>query len=112
MRVTSTSFSDGAAIPAKCAFGKHNPDTHVELSDNKNPHLAWSGVPEGTKSFAVVGHDSDVPTKPDDVNQVGRTVPADLARADFFHWVLVDLPATKTEIPEGGMPTGPVELGR
>jgi phosphatidylethanolamine-binding protein (PEBP) family uncharacterized protein len=40
----------------------------------------------GTKSFAIVCHDPDVPSKGDDVNQEGRAVPRSLARVDFFHW--------------------------
>jgi Raf kinase inhibitor-like YbhB/YbcL family protein len=42
-----------------------------------------------------------VPSRGDDVNQEGRQVPADLPRVDFFHWVLVNLPATLGEIAEG-----------
>jgi Raf kinase inhibitor-like YbhB/YbcL family protein len=101
MRLWSDSFKDGEAIPARYAFGKPHPDTHVQLSDNWNPHLAWAEAPDGTRSFAVVCHDVDVPTQPDDVNKEGVTVPIDLPRADFYHWVLVDLPADRTSIPEG-----------
>ncbi len=36
-----------------------------------------------------------------DVNQEGRTVPASLPRIDFFHWVLVDLPANAAPIAKG-----------
>lgn len=112
MELTSNSFVDGAEIPVHCGFGKYNPDTHVELSDNKNPHLAWTDAPAGTKSFAVVCHDSDVPTRPDDVNKEGHTVPADLPRADFFHWVLVDLPASKAELAEGAFSNGVTARGK
>ena len=55
----------------------------------------------GTKSFAIVCHDPDVPSKGDDVNQEGRAVPRSLARVDFFHWVLVDIPAAVTTIDAG-----------
>jgi Raf kinase inhibitor-like YbhB/YbcL family protein len=68
---------------------------------NRNPHLAWTDPPPGTRSFAVTCHDRDVPTRPDDVNREGRTVPADLPRADFYHWTLVDVPAGVTTIEEG-----------
>jgi Raf kinase inhibitor-like YbhB/YbcL family protein len=101
MKVISPSFSDGGPLPSSVAFCKPDAGTRVALSDNRNPALAWSEVPEGTRSFAVLCLDPDVPSKPDDVNQVDREVPADLARVDFYHWVLVDLPATTMQIAEG-----------
>jgi Raf kinase inhibitor-like YbhB/YbcL family protein len=42
-----------------------------------------------------------VPSKPDDVNQEDRIIPATLPRIDFFHWVLVDLDPQKGEIRAG-----------
>jgi Raf kinase inhibitor-like YbhB/YbcL family protein len=101
MKVHSNSFADGGVIPVRFAFGKIDRTSHVALSDNYNPPLAWEDVPAETRSFAVLCHDYDVPSKPDDVNQEGREVPASLPRVDFFHWVLVDLPATVTSIAEG-----------
>jgi Raf kinase inhibitor-like YbhB/YbcL family protein len=101
MQVTSTSFKDGGAIPAALAFCKLDPATHATLSTNRSPQLSWSGAPAGTKSFAVICHDPDVPSRGDDVNQEGRTVPKSLPRVDFFHWVLVDLPASVTSLGEG-----------
>ena len=98
MKLWSDSFRDGAAIPGEYAFCVIDPATHVALSNNKNPHLAWSDVPAATKSLALIVHDPDVPSRGDDVNQEGKTVPADLPRVDFFHWVLVDLPANATQI--------------
>lgn len=91
MRLRSDSFNDGDFLPTEFAFGKRSAEGQIDLSDNRNPHLAWSDLPQGTKSIAILCIDGDVPTKPDDVNQVGRLVPADLPRADFSHWVLVDL---------------------
>mgnify|MGYP000134416242 CR=1 FL=1 len=93
MKLWSDSFEDGGAMPARLAFGKPHPTDHVELSENRSPHLAWSDLPAGTRSLALVCHDPDVPSKPDDVNQEGREVPPGLERTDFFHWVLVDIPA-------------------
>ncbi len=101
MKLWSDSFADQGPIPESLAFGKIDPETHVSLSDNRSPHLAWDEVPEGTRSFALVCHDPDVPSVGDDVNQEGRSVPASLPRVDFYHWVLVDIPADTTELSEG-----------
>jgi len=101
MKLSSLSFSDAQAIPPRHAFGKIDPNSHVALSDNVNPHLAWDDVPAGTRSFALLCHDPDVPGQPDDVNQEGREVPASLPRVDFYHWVLIELPADQREIKEG-----------
>ncbi|MDB5726952.1 MAG: YbhB/YbcL family Raf kinase inhibitor-like protein [Noviherbaspirillum sp.] len=101
MKLWSDSFKDGETIPGEYAFCIADPKTHVALSSNKNPHLAWSGLPAGTKSLVLICHDRDVPSRGDDVNQEGKTVPADLPRVDFFHWTLVDLPASTTSIAAG-----------
>jgi Raf kinase inhibitor-like YbhB/YbcL family protein len=101
MQISSLSFADQSCIPEQFAFGKIDAQMHVALSENINPHLRWGEVPEATRSFVVTCHDPDVPSKPDDVNQEGRTVAADLPRVSFFHWVLVDVPANKREIAEG-----------
>jgi Raf kinase inhibitor-like YbhB/YbcL family protein len=101
MKLTSAAFEDTGAIPAKYAFCAPDPKTHATLSTNLNPPLAWTDAPAGTKSFAIICHDPDVPSKGDDVNQEGRTVPKSLARIDFFHWVLVDLPSTADGVAEG-----------
>ena len=101
MKLTSESFPDNGAIPAKLAFCAMDPNAHASLSQNLNPQLAWGAAPAGTKSFAILCHDPDVPSKGDDVNQEGRTVPASLPRVDFFHWVLVDLPPSVVSIGEG-----------
>jgi Raf kinase inhibitor-like YbhB/YbcL family protein len=101
MKLTSQSFADGGRIPGEFAFCVIDPKSHVSLSANRNPHLAWSGAPAGTQSFALICHDPDVPSRGDDVNQEGREVPAALPRVDFFHWVLVDIVPAITEIAAG-----------
>lgn len=101
MKLWSESFSDGEPIPVRYAFGRIDEKNHVGLSDNFNPQLIWDEVPAATRSFAVLVHDYDVPTKGDDVNHEDREVPADLPRTDFFHWVLIDVPADRREIEEG-----------
>ena len=101
MKLTSTSFADGQKIPGEFAFCIPDPAHHVSLGQNKNPQLTWSEAPAGTRSFVVICHDPDVPSKGDDVNQEGRVVPATLPRVDFFHWVLIDLPATVNGLQAG-----------
>lgn len=101
MRLECLSFADGAWIPAEFAMGVPAEGAPATFGANRNPHLRWSGAPAGTKSFALIVHDPDVPSVGDDVNQSGRTVPHDLPRVDFFHWVMVDIPADIDELPEG-----------
>ncbi|MEO8104034.1 MAG: YbhB/YbcL family Raf kinase inhibitor-like protein [Betaproteobacteria bacterium] len=101
MKITSTSFQNNAPIPAEFAFCAMDAKTHATLSSNHNPHLSWSEVPAGTRSFVVICHDPDVPSKGDDVNLEGRHVPASLPRVDFFHWVLIDVPPSVNNIVAG-----------
>ncbi|MDR2032307.1 MAG: YbhB/YbcL family Raf kinase inhibitor-like protein [Azoarcus sp.] len=101
MKLTSNSFADGQKIPGEFAFAIPDATRHVRLGKNRNPHLAWSDAPEGTRSFVVICHDPDAPSRGDDVNREDRSVPASLPRVDFFHWVLVDLPAGLREIVAG-----------
>ncbi|WDD90870.1 YbhB/YbcL family Raf kinase inhibitor-like protein [Burkholderia sp. FERM BP-3421] len=112
MKLTSHSFENGQPIPGEFAFAVPDAATHVALSANRNPHLAWSGAPEGTQSFVVVCHDPDVPSRGDDVNQEGRIVPAALPRVDFFHWLLLDIPAATTEIAAGSESDGVTPRGK
>lgn len=112
MKVVSHSFADGTRIPDAYAFGVIDAQTRVRLSSNRNPHLAWSDVPAGTQSFVVICHDRDVPSRGDDVNQPDREVPADLPRVDFFHWTLIDLPASVLEIAEGSHSEGVTARGK
>jgi len=101
MKLTSTSFADGQRIPGDFSFCIPDPAHHVCLGKNLNPQLAWHDAPAATRSFVLICHDPDVPSQGDDVNQEDRTVPASLPRVDFFHWVLIDLPATVNALNEG-----------
>ena len=112
MKLVTTAFAPGAPIPAEYAFGRPDAATHVALSANRNPDLAWSEVPPGTRSFALLCVDRDVPSKGDDVNQEGREVPANLPRVEFFHWVLVDLAATRKGIARGEFSDGVTPRGK
>lgn len=101
MKLTSDSFGDGQVIPGEFAFCVPHERDHVCLGNNRNPQLAWSDLPAGTKSLVLICHDPDVPSRGDDVNKEGRSVPASLPRVDFFHWILVDLPAQPAQIAAG-----------
>lgn len=118
--VTIDAWANGAAIPDRFAFGTPGTDGPFATSDNVNPAIAWSGAPAGTRSFAVVVVDPDVPSKADDVNQPDREIPSDLPRVDFFHWALINVPASVSGIEEGtaangvvpkGKPVGPQSVG-
>lgn len=112
MKLHSDSFPDQGVMPERNAFARIDAQARVALAGNRNPHLAWSDVPEGTRSFVVLCVDSDVPSQPDDVNQPGREVPADLPRTDFFHWVLVDVAADARSIEEGSYSDGITPRGK
>jgi Raf kinase inhibitor-like YbhB/YbcL family protein len=113
MRVRSDDLEHMQPIPEECAFGRPGPDGEpVALSANRNPHLAWSEVPAGTRSFALFVVDTDVPTRGDDVNKEGRHVPASLPRTEFFHWVMVDVPAECRELGAASCADGVVAHGR
>lgn len=113
MQLRSDDFNDLQPIPAALAFGK--PGAHGEpcvFSANRSPHLAWSDAPVGTRSFALLCIDDDVPTVGDDVNQPGRRVPAALPRTEFVHWILVDVPAGLRELARGACGEGVIAHGK
>ncbi len=112
MQLKSNGFSDGERIPAESALCVADPESHVTFSANRNPHLEWEEVPEGTRSQALICVDVTVPTSGEDVNQEGREVPPDLPRTDFFHWVVANLPADLRSIAAGEFATGVVPGGR
>ena len=112
MKLTTSAFADNGAIPGECAFAVIDPANHVRLSANRNPDLAWSGTPAATRSFAILCHDPDVPSRGDDVNKDGRVVPKSLPRVDFFHWVLVELPPSVPAISAGEFSSAIVPHGK
>ena len=91
MHIQSESFAADGPIPSEFAFCKPHPEQHATLSDNRSPALAWGGLPVGTRSLVLTCIDDDVPTVGDDVNQEGRSIPVDLPRTEFVHWLLVDI---------------------
>jgi Raf kinase inhibitor-like YbhB/YbcL family protein len=78
------------------AFTDHSPIPAVYTCDGENlpPAIGWSGAPPHTVSFALVVDDPDAPD------------PAAPTRT-FVHWVVHDIPASVTELGEGGaLPDG------
>ncbi|HEX7116649.1 MAG TPA: YbhB/YbcL family Raf kinase inhibitor-like protein [Steroidobacter sp.] len=112
MKLTSASFLHEQPIPEQFAFGAPDKDLRVKLAPNHNPQLKWSAVPAEARSLALICVDPDAPTKPDDVNKEGRVVPASLPRADFYHWVMVDIPPNVSEIAAGSCSDGVVAGGK
>lgn len=112
MHLRSSSFRPYDFLDPRLAFATADPKTHARLSGNRNPHLEWFDVPAETRSFAVLCWDVDVPSEGSMVNREGVTVPLDLPRADFFHWVVCDLPAELREIDEGAHSDGVVAHGK
>src|SRR5699024_5547030 len=52
------------------------------------------------------------PSQPDDVNQDDREVPDSLPRIDFYHWVLVDIPAAMHHVAEAAYSDGITPRGK
>ena len=84
LTVTSSSFADGAEIPAKYTGAQ-----------GVSPQLSWTGAPAGTMSYVLILHDVDV------------AIPAGSLTNDITHWVVWNIPASATSLPEGGpVPSG------
>ncbi|HWE13395.1 MAG TPA: YbhB/YbcL family Raf kinase inhibitor-like protein [Solirubrobacteraceae bacterium] len=68
------------------AFKHHEriPDRHSGDGEDVSPELMWSGVPDGTKAFAIVVHDPDAPLVD-----------------GFTHWVAYKIPGNANTLPEG-----------
>jgi len=101
MRLTSNDLRNGATIDRTFAAGDA-----AGFAPNRNPHLAWSEVPDGTRSFVLLCVDPDVPTVPETVGRDDMTIPRDQPRCDFVHWVLVDVPAGLHELAQGSCSDG------
>jgi Raf kinase inhibitor-like YbhB/YbcL family protein len=105
-------FANGAAMPEEHCFLVRAEEGHVRFGPNRSPPLRWSEVPEGTRSFALIVLDPDSPSVADDMNREDRTTARDLPRTDFHHWVLVDIPANRRDLPAGVKSDGVVVGGK
>lgn len=107
LRVTAEGITDGQPIPHEFAYCI--PDAgHTKNGGNLSPALSWSGAPSSTKSYAVIMVDPDVPAVFDDANKEGKVLPETMKRKDFYHWVLVDIPASLTTLGKGVESSGGV----
>jgi hypothetical protein len=83
LTISSAAFAPGEEIPVR----------HSCFAENLSPPLAWSGLPEGTVSLALVVDDPD--SQP----------------PGFVHWVVYNLPATTFGLPEGVPTQGELDDG-
>ena len=87
----SPAFANGGTMPDKYAEGGY-----------VSPPLNWKNIPAGTKSFAIDMIDPDVPEQ------------FNFPRV-FAHWMVYNIPAATTSLPEGAspgknMPSGAIEM--
>jgi len=107
MRIHSGSFESGKPIPAEFAMGQI-----AGFAGNRNPHLAWEDVPEGTRSFALLCIDPDAPTVPETVGRDDLQIPVEQPRGDFVHWAMVDIAADVRLIEAGSCSDGVTPKGK
>ena len=94
---------EGQSLPDEAAFCIPDAAAHQTSGKNVQPGISWSAGPEGTQSYAIILVDPDVPAGEamDKFNKEGQTIGADEERQNFYHWVLVDIPAGTTSLAEG-----------
>ena len=111
MHIRSNSFEHRQRLPAEFAAGQPTAEG-FGFAPNRNPHLAWDEVPAGTRSFALLCIDPDVPTVKEMVGRSDVQIPTEQPRCDFVHWAMADIPADVREIAAGACSDGVVPHGK
>ena len=112
MQVDVQNIDDGKRIPEKYATCVPDDKTHTKPGPDVSPEVKWTPGPRGTRSYALLVHDTDVPK---DFSKANKKKPlkADAPRRDaFFHWVLVNIPESVTMIGTGTEGRGPGGEGK
>lgn len=112
MKLWSETFRDGGLMPAENAFAEIDPASRVRLAGNRNPHLAWDEVPNGTESLALFCIDPDAPQDASLANRDDQALPLTALRGDFYHWSLLDLPPAMRVIAAGEFSSGITPRGK
>lgn len=107
MRIWSDSFPAAGPIPPGFALGAAD-----GFGGNRNPHLAWDGVPAGTRSLVLLCIDPDAPTVPETVGRDDMQIPVEQPRTEFVHWAMVDIAPGVDAIAAGSCSDGLVARGK
>jgi Raf kinase inhibitor-like YbhB/YbcL family protein len=94
------SLRPGGVILGAYAYCVTSKKGHATTGPNRSPEIQWSKGPSGTRSYAFILVDTDVPTSFTTADKEGITIPASMKRRPFYQWVLVDIPASATKLPE------------
>ena len=113
LKVHVDTIKNGDMLANKFAFCMPAAKGHTTGGPNINPSISWSKGPRGTKSYAIILFDPKSPAEHREMmNKDGVTMGADIARHNFYHWVLVDIPKDVTSIKEGADSNGRVLHGK
>jgi Raf kinase inhibitor-like YbhB/YbcL family protein len=82
LELRSASFTDGDYLASEHLLSEEF--GFGGTGGNISPALAWSGAPDGTRSYALTCFDPDAPTG-----------------SGFWHWLVVNLPAEVADLPAG-----------
>jgi Raf kinase inhibitor-like YbhB/YbcL family protein len=102
LEVSVDSIKSGKMMPTKYAFCMAAAQGHATAGSDISPAISWSKGPAGTKSYVIILHDTDSPAEQrEKMNKEGETLTSAVPRRNFFHWILVDIPANVTSVAEG-----------